>query len=75
VRVTKSVTTLESGQSAWLFAIGYDSNGLQVPFLQFRWSIDDPDVGTITPSGFFTAGSEPGSYENAIAATRMPSRW
>ena len=66
VRVTRSLTTLESGRSVWLFALGYDSNGLEIPFLQLQWSVDDPDVGIITPSGLFTAGSKPGSYENAI---------
>ena len=66
VRVTRSVTTLESGQSVWLFAVGYDTNGLEIHSLRLRWSVNNPDVGVITQSGFLTAGTEPGKYENAI---------
>lgn len=64
--VTMPIITLESGRSAWLYAVGYDLNGLEIPSLQFRWSVDNPRVGSVTPSGFFTAGPEPGSYSNAI---------
>ena len=71
VRVTRSITTLESGRSVWLFAVGHDSNGLEIPNLQFRWSVDDPSVGSITPSGLFTAGPEPGSFENAVKVTAV----
>ncbi|MDA0989036.1 MAG: hypothetical protein O2783_07975, partial [Chloroflexi bacterium] len=71
VKVTRSITTLESGRSVWLFAVGYDSNGLGIHNLQFRWSVDDPSVGSITPSGLFTAGPEPGSFENAVKVTAV----
>jgi hypothetical protein len=71
IKITESTTTLESGRSAWLFAVGYDSNGLEIPSLQFRWSGEDPRAGIITNSGFFTAGPEPGSYENVIKVTAV----
>lgn len=71
VRVAKSVTTLEAGQSAVLFAVGYDANGLEVTSMPLRWSMENPEAGSITSSGFFTAGADPGSYENAIRVTAV----
>ena len=65
IRIVSSLT-LESGRSSWLTAVGHDGNGLEIPSLHFRWSIEDPLAGTITPNGFFTAGDRPGSYANAV---------
>ena len=61
--------TLESGQSTGVAAVGYDANGLEVPSLRFRWSVEDPEAGTISQTGVFTAGDSPGSYESAIKVT------
>ncbi|MBI4282448.1 MAG: DUF4012 domain-containing protein [Chloroflexi bacterium] len=71
VTVAKPVITLEAGQSAWVYAVGYDANGLEVPFLQLRWSMENSEAGSMTPSGLFTAAATPGSYENAIRVTAV----
>ena len=65
LRVTRSVV-LESGRSMWLSAVGYDANGLEIPFLQFRWSLENPEIGTVTSAGFFTAGDKLGAHSNAV---------
>ncbi|MBI2856534.1 MAG: hypothetical protein HYX93_06790 [Chloroflexi bacterium] len=71
VEVRSPLVTLEAGQSTGLVAVGYDANGLEIPSLSFRWSMEDPQAGTITQTGLFTAGASPGSYDGAIKVTAI----
>ena len=71
VRVARATTSLETGQSAWFFAVGYDASGLEIPFLRLRWSMENPDAGSITPNGLFTADAELGRHEDAIRVTAV----
>jgi hypothetical protein len=66
VEIRSPTVSLEAGQSLRVFAVGYDASGFEIPALGLRWSVEVPLAGSINRSGFFTAGADPGSYENAI---------
>ncbi|WP_342376267.1 right-handed parallel beta-helix repeat-containing protein [Myxococcus stipitatus] len=62
VEVTPSELTLRIEESQQLSAKGMDPCGYEVP-TTFRWSALHPAAGTVSASGFYTAGSY--SYDNA----------
>ena len=66
VEVRSPTVSLETGQATRMRAVGYDANGREIPSLRLRWSVEDPQAGTIDGAGTFTAGTTPGGYENAI---------
>lgn len=68
VLIQPSRVVLRPGQTVLLQTIGFDSNDLQVSPLLSRWSVENPEAGSINSAGFFTAGDQPGEYTNAIKA-------
>ena len=66
LEIRPATLTLESGEPIGLRAIGFDANGLQIPSLYVRWSVEEPQAGIIAESGVFIAGPNPGGYENAV---------
>ena len=58
--------TVTSGQTILLQVVGYDSQGIEIPFLRLRWTMEDPRAGRIDRSGRFTAGETLGTFANAI---------
>ncbi|MBF8267712.1 MAG: uncharacterized protein HW388_1220 [Dehalococcoidia bacterium] len=66
VEISPSTVTVETGQPTRLRAVAYDANGLEIPALYLRWSVEDPQAGSIDESGVFTAGAKAGRYENAV---------
>lgn len=72
VAIAPTIVTLEAGQSLRLVAIGYDANGLEIPSLRLRWSVEDSEAGEIDQTGIFTAGSDPGEYPNAVKVMAAP---
>jgi hypothetical protein len=66
LEISPSTADLEPGQSIRLHANGYDANGLRIPTLHLRWSVENPQAGTITESGAFTAGANPGMYSDTV---------
>ena len=71
VEIRPSTATIETGQSIRLRAVGYDANGLEIPSLRLGWSVGDSRAGSVDEAGLFTAGANPGRYENAIKVTAV----
>ena len=66
VEITPQVSTLALAEKVQFRAVAYDRNHVMVPDVSFRWTITDPDVGTIDANGMFTAGGRPGEYLDAV---------
>ena len=56
------------GMTQQFVAAGADEFGNRIPGLDFSWSVESGG-GTIDRSGLFTAGSDPGTYDNTVNAT------
>ncbi|MBN1191386.1 MAG: tandem-95 repeat protein [Dehalococcoidales bacterium] len=57
-----------TGQTSYV-AEAYDSENNLVSGLDFRWSVNNPEAGSIDANGLFTAGTETGYFEDLIQAT------
>ncbi len=71
VEVRPSTVNVQPGRSIRLRVVGYDSDGIEISLLRLRWSVEDHGAGTIDTSGLFTAGPDPGRYEDAIKLTAL----
>lgn len=54
------------GQILRLYAVGYDASNQPVTGLRFNWEMRNASAGRVNGTGYFTAGSNPGTYENAV---------
>jgi hypothetical protein len=68
IAINPSNHTLALGGTQLYTAQGLDQYDNIVTGLDFTWSVTNPAVGSITPSGLFTAGTAIGSYADAIQA-------
>ena len=66
LEVRPQPVTVASGQSTQLQAVGYDSQGIEIPSLRLRWTVEDPRAGRIDRSGRFTAGQTLGTFADAV---------
>ena len=73
VEIRSPTVRLEVGQSAMVFAVGYDGNGFEIRTMRLRWSVEDSFAGSINESGLFTAGTDPGRYEDVIKVIAVES--
>jgi cyclophilin family peptidyl-prolyl cis-trans isomerase len=62
VHVSTLPTSLEVGKSYQLESFAVDRFGNELEFDELRWSVSDPGIGSITKSGFFTAGTVVGQH-------------
>ena len=62
VRVSTLPTSLEVGKSYQLESYGIDRFGNVLELDELRWSVTGPEIGSITKSGFFTAGTAAGQH-------------
>jgi hypothetical protein len=60
-------SVVENGSQAYT-AQGYDSNDNPISGLTYSWKVTNPEAGSISSSGLFTAGTAPGTYLNVIQA-------
>ena len=76
VQVLPKLATIAPGRTVHFRASGIDENGIGLPGLVLLWSVDDDRIGTVDVFGNFTAGDQPGLYENAIRvrAIQTPSK-
>ncbi|MBZ5639646.1 MAG: hypothetical protein LAO51_12950, partial [Acidobacteriia bacterium] len=66
--VTPASGRVPAGWGTQQFAAqGYDASNNEIPGLAYSWSATDG--GTIDASGLFTAGTTPGIFTNAVAAS------
>lgn len=68
VEVAPAGATLEVGQAIRFVVRGFDAVGLEVSPLTAQWKIEVPGAGTIDHSGLFTAGANPGTFDNVVTA-------
>ena len=66
--VHPSLATIVSGKTVHFSLSGWDENEVALPGLIVLWSLSDESIGTIDAFGNFTAGDEPGLYQNAVRA-------
>ena len=70
VEVIPPVATVARGDRVQFRAVARDSNGVLVPDVTFRWTVNNPKegptVGTIDSGGLFTVQGEPGDYPSVV---------
>lgn len=67
--------TIEPGRTVHFSVTAHDENGIPLTGLVVRWSVSHKEIGTIDAFGNFTAGANPGLYQDAIkaeATQRLP---
>jgi cyclophilin family peptidyl-prolyl cis-trans isomerase len=62
VQVSRLPSGLEVGKSYQLESFAVDRFGNELELDELRWSVRDPGIGSITESGFFTAGTVAGRH-------------
>jgi uncharacterized repeat protein (TIGR01451 family) len=67
--VSPDAVTLAAGEVVTFTAVGYDEDENVVPDFVPAWDVANPDAGTISATGVFTAGTIGGYYPNAVVAT------
>jgi uncharacterized repeat protein (TIGR01451 family) len=67
--VSPDEVTLAAGDVVTFTAVGYDVDENVVPDFDPVWSVDDPNAGTISATGVFTAGTIGGYYPATVVAT------
>lgn len=64
------MATVARGDRVQFRAVARDSNGVLVPDVTFRWTVNNPKegptVGTIDSGGLFTVQGEPGDYPSVV---------
>jgi hypothetical protein len=68
VRISPPLATIAAGRTLHFDITARDENGIELPGLLIRWRLTDDSIGTIDPSGNFTAGHEAGLFTDAITA-------
>ena len=68
VVIAPNPANIGKGMAQQFVAAAADQFGNRIPGLVFTWSVEGGG-GEIDAEGFFTAGTEPGNYANAVNAT------
>ena len=71
VQAVPSIVTVSQGNVALFTAIALDTAGRYLDTVDFQWRIRNPRAGTMTVRGVFTAGAQPGVYQDAIEVTAV----
>ncbi len=67
VEVEGNLWDLKSGDQVQLTAVGYDRFGHELELDELRWEVEDPEIGSFSTDGLFTAGSKSGLFpENTV---------
>ena len=66
--VEPEVATVVAGRTIHFSATGFDENEVLLPGLVVIWRVSDDQIGVIDAFGNFTAGKNPGFYEDAVRA-------
>jgi len=69
IEISPTTTTLDPGGTQQFQAIGYDQYDIPTYGIAVTWSVLDPDSGSITTDGLFTAGAVDGAYIGTVLAT------
>ena len=68
IDITPPLATLSPGRTARFRITGIDENGVVLRDLVVRWYLNADGIGTIDSFGNFTAGTQPGIYNDSIKA-------
>ena len=68
INITPQIATLSPGRTARFRINGIDENGVLLRDLVVRWYLNADGIGTIDSFGNFTAGAQPGIYNDSIRA-------
>ena len=71
ISVTPEIIVLKIGESIQLNAKTIDQNSATIPNAEIVWNLSDPRSGSITKEGIFTAGRNPGTFEQAISVVSI----
>lgn len=67
VQVEGNLWDLKSGDQVQLTAVGYDRFGHELELDELRWEVEDPQIGSFSADGLFTAGRKSGLFpENTV---------
>ena len=69
VEISPRTVTVRAGESVRFKAVGFDASGLRVTAVRLSWGLEDQSAGTINVVGIFTAGPNPGRYDDVIIVT------
>lgn len=72
VQITPASTTLVVGGTQQFSAQAYDSSNQAISNVNYFWLVV-AEGGTINPTGLFTAGSVPGTYNNTVEVVAVQS--
>jgi len=72
--VLPSLVTVAPGRMGHFSVTGWDDNDIKLSGLVVIWRVNDDRVGSIDPFGNFTAGTNPGLYEDVIRAEVIQKR-
>ena len=70
VEVVGSLWDLKSGDEVQLTAVGYDRFGHELELDELLWEVEDPEVGSFTAEGVFTAGNKSGLFADDMVRVR-----
>ena len=70
VEVEGSLLDLKTGDEIQLTAKGYDRFGNELELDELSWEVDDPEVGSFSEDGVFTAGSKSGEFPGNTVRVR-----
>ena len=62
VHLSSLPASIEVGKSVQIEASATDRFGNELDLDELRWTVTDPEIGAITASGLFTAGTTAGAY-------------
>ena len=71
VQAVPSIVTVAQGNVAIFTVVALDSAGRFLDDADFEWRVRNPRAGAVTVGGVFTAGAEPGVYQDAIVVTAV----
>ena len=67
VEVDRSLLELKPGDEVQLTATGFDRFGHELELDEVMWEVDDPEIGSFSEDGVFTAGVKSGTFpENTV---------
>ena len=71
IQITPEEIVLKVGEATQLEAKIYDKNSEIISNSEIVWNLSDPRSGTITKKGIFTAGRNPGTFDQAISVVSI----
>ena len=71
IRISPASIVVDRDETIKLSARVYGADGLALPDVECVWTAADPRAGTISNDGIFSAGANPGIFEDAISVTSV----